>query len=59
VPKLTDAEHQELAQAVKMCQENGWKKAAFILGRAWSEEIKAGRKTRKRPGETTNGEGDK
>lgn len=42
-------EHEEIAKAVEMCRENGWERAAFILARAWHEEIHKARKAKRKP----------
>jgi hypothetical protein len=45
---MTDAEHAELAQAVQMLRDAGYERAAFLLGRAWHDEIEKAKKRRKR-----------
>jgi hypothetical protein len=38
----------ELAKACHLCRQNGFEKAAFILGREWGNEIRAKRKPRRK-----------
>lgn len=46
---IMDTENEnEMAQACHLLRQNGFERAAFIVGREWANELKAKRKPRKK-----------